>query len=56
MLDKGSVENIVEQYAEAVVKELAPSAVILFGSYVNGVPHEYSDIDVGVIFDGFTGD
>jgi len=28
----------------------------LFGSCVNGKPHEDSDIDVGVIFDGFTGD
>jgi len=39
-----------------VLKEFSPSAVVLFGSYVNGIPHEDSDIDVGVVFDGFTGD
>jgi predicted nucleotidyltransferase len=41
---------------EAVTKEFSPSAVVLFGSYINGVPNDDSDIDVGVIFDGFTGD
>ena len=55
MLDKKTVVNTVEQYAETVRKELSPSAVILFGSYINGNPHEDSDIDVGVVFDGFSG-
>ena len=56
MLDKETVVNTVERYAEAVIKEFAPFAVVLFGSYVNGNPNENSDIDVGVIFNGFTGD
>ena len=56
MLDKGTVINIVERYTEAVKREFSPSAVVLFGSYVNGNPHEDSDIDIGVVFDGFTGD
>ena len=56
MLDKGAVINTVERYADVVTKELSPSAVVLFGSYANGNPHEDSDIDVGVIFNGFTGD
>ena len=56
MLDKGTVMTTVERYAEAVTKEYSPSAIILFGSYVNGTPHEDSDIDVGIVFDGFTGD
>jgi len=30
--------------------------IVLFGSYVNGNPHENSDIDVGVVFNGFAGD
>lgn len=55
MLDKGTVVNTVERYAETVRKELSPSAVILFGSYINGTPNEDSDIDVGVVFDGFSG-
>jgi len=56
MLDKGAVVNTVEQYAETVRKEMSPAAIVLFGSYMNGNPHEDSDIDVGVVFDGFTGD
>ena len=56
MLDTGTVVNTVERFAEAVKKEFSPAAIILFGSYVNGDPHEESDIDVGVIFDGFNGD
>ena len=56
MLDKETVVNTVERYAEAVIKECTPFAVVLFGSYVNGNPNENSDIDVGIIFNGFTGD
>jgi len=54
MLDKTTVINTVERYTEAVTKEFSPSAVVLFGSYVNGNPHEDSDIDVGIIFNGFS--
>jgi len=35
---------------------MSPSAVVLFGSFVHGDPHEDSDIDVGIVFDGFAGD
>ena len=56
MLDKRAVIDAVERYADAVKKEFSPYAVILFGSYVKGEPHEDSDIDVGVVFDGLTDD
>jgi predicted nucleotidyltransferase len=56
MLDKRTLIDTVERYAEAVKREFSPNAVILFGSYINGNPHEDSDIDVGVVFNGFTGD
>jgi len=29
---------------------------LIFGSYVNGNPHEYSDIDIAVICNDFKGD
>jgi predicted nucleotidyltransferase len=35
---------------------LNPKTIVLFGSYVNGNPDEYSDIDIAVIFNGFDGD
>jgi predicted nucleotidyltransferase len=56
MLDKDTVINTVERYADAVKRELSPVAVVLFGSYAKGGAHEDSDIDVGVVFDGFDGD
>ncbi|MCL2224214.1 MAG: nucleotidyltransferase domain-containing protein [Defluviitaleaceae bacterium] len=56
MLDKGTVRQIAERYASEVKKALNPTSVILYGSYVNGTPHEYSDIDIAVVMDGFDGD
>ena len=55
MLDKGAVREIAKEYTNRVKAEYSPKQVILFGSYVNGNPHEYSDIDIAVIFDK-TGD
>ena len=56
MLDKGAAENAARQYADIVAKELSPAAIVLYGSYAKDNPHEDSDIDVAVIFHGFTGD
>ncbi|MCL2880819.1 MAG: nucleotidyltransferase domain-containing protein [Treponema sp.] len=56
MLDQATVVNTVKQYADVVTKELSPAAIVLYGSYAKGNPHEDSDIDVAVIFDGFAGD
>jgi predicted nucleotidyltransferase len=56
MLDKETVISIVQQYANVVTKELSPDAVVLYGSYAKGNPHNDSDIDIAVIFNGFSGD
>ena len=56
MLDNATAINTVERYAEAVKKEFSPAAIILYGSYAKGTPNEDSDIDVAVVFNGFTGD
>ena len=56
MLDKNAALAIAERYAGAVVNEFSPFAVVLFGSYTNGNANGESDIDVGVVFDGFNGD
>ncbi|MCL2154894.1 MAG: nucleotidyltransferase domain-containing protein [Leptospirales bacterium] len=56
MLDKETVINAVERYADAVTKEFSPNSIILYGSYARGTANEDSDIDVAVIFDGFSGD
>jgi predicted nucleotidyltransferase len=56
MLDKGTVIETVGRYADVVTQELSPSAIVLYGSYAKGNPREDSDIDMAVIFNGFTGD
>jgi len=56
MLDKTSVKQIAERYAKVICENLNPKTIILFGSYINGNPHEYSDIDIAVVFDGYDGD
>jgi predicted nucleotidyltransferase len=56
MLDKTTVLTTAERYADAVKREFSPSAVILFGSYAKGDAHDESDIDIGVVFNGFSGD
>ena len=56
MLDKTTAIETARRYAESVKNEFSPSAVVLFGSYVNGTPNDDSDIDVGIIFNGFNGD
>jgi predicted nucleotidyltransferase len=55
MLDKATVREIAFKYAEEVKKILAPDVIILFGSYVNGNPHEWSDIDIAVVINNFQG-
>jgi len=56
MLDKETVRRIANKYAEKVKEVLNPTAIIIFGSYVNGNPNEYSDIDIAIIVQDFNGD
>ncbi|MCL2019005.1 MAG: nucleotidyltransferase domain-containing protein [Oscillospiraceae bacterium] len=56
MLDKTKVRKIASEYSEAVKKILNPDKVILFGSYVNGNPHEWSDIDIAVLVKDIKGE
>jgi len=56
MYDKAEVRQIAHRFADLVRQEYAPHQIILFGSYVNGTPHEDSDIDIAVIFRDFQGD
>ena len=56
MLDKAKVREIANDYSEEVKKVLNPYKVILFGSHVDGTPHEWSDIDIAVLVQGVTGE
>ncbi|GBU20302.1 hypothetical protein R80B4_00178 [Fibrobacteres bacterium R8-0-B4] len=54
-MDKEEALEIAEKYAELVAKEFNPKQILLFGSYLNGTPHEYSDIDIAVVCDKYEG-
>jgi predicted nucleotidyltransferase len=54
-VDKETAFSVAKSYSAAVAKRYATRYVVMFGSYVYGEPHEYSDIDIAVIYDGFTG-
>jgi predicted nucleotidyltransferase len=56
MLDKKQAHEIAVIYADKVTSVLSPDSIILFGSYINGTPHEYSDIDIAVIMNDFQND
>ena len=56
MLGKAKVREIARKYSDEVKKALDPVSVILFGSYVSGNPHEWSDIDVAVLVDNVADD
>ena len=55
MLDKATARELALRYADNVAKQVNPDAVIFFGSYVNGTPHQWSDIDIAVVIDDFSG-
>ena len=55
MLDRAKARQIAQRYTEEVCNVLSPKSVILFGSYAAGNPHEYSDIDIAVVFDNYEG-
>ena len=56
VLDKATAIDLAQRYAFEVEKFLKPRAIVLYGSYANGTASEYSDIDIAVILDGFSGD
>ena len=55
-MDKSKVREIALQYTDIVRQAYQPNKIILFGSYINGNPHEYSDIDIAVVFKNYDGD
>ena len=53
MLDKKEAREVAERYATAVTEVLSPDAIIFYGSYLNGTPHEGSCVDIGVFYNNF---
>ena len=55
-MDKTKAKEIAANYSKEVIKILKPDKIILFGSYVNGIPHMESDIDIAVFVSGLDDD
>lgn len=55
-MGKNDVIEIVRRYKDAVVSEMGPAQVYLYGSYSKGTAHEGSDIDVAVMVPEIKGD
>ncbi len=54
-MDRTTAINKATAYAAEVRKVFNPAAIVMYGSYVNGTATPESDIDIAVIFDGYTG-
>ena len=55
-MDQREALTLARQYAAVVAPELRPDKIVLYGSYAKGAASDKSDIDIAVIFHGFTGD
>ena len=56
MLTQNAVIEIVSNYAHAIeANGVHLRKVILYGSFAKGTQHEWSDIDVALVADEFTG-
>lgn len=47
------IRRFLNEKWELIENQFAPEHVILFGSRINGVPHEYSDIDMIIVSRAF---
>ena len=51
--NKAALRRIIHQYVKALNEVVPIDKVILYGSWVNGKPHEYSDIDLAIFSSNF---
>jgi len=54
-LSEDQVAQIIRGFITELGREIPIKEIILFGSYAQGNPKEYSDIDLAVISDWFEG-
>ncbi len=53
--DPAELELAIRGFIDALEKQIRVEAVVLYGSYAGGQPHEWSDIDLAVISPDFEG-
>ena len=49
------LDKIISEFVALLSKAVRVQAIVLYGSYVNGSPDEWSDIDIAVISPDFEG-
>ncbi len=49
------IDAAIEDLISRLKQDIRLEAILLFGSYANGVPHEWSDVDIAVISPDFEG-
>lgn len=54
-MDRATALSSAAAYAAEVRKVFNPLSIVLYGSYAKGTATPDSDIDVAVIFDGYSG-
>lgn len=55
MYTKENVDKIIRSLIDSIKNEINVGQVYLFGSYANGVPGKYSDIDLAIVSEDFEG-
>ena len=49
------LDRVIAEFVTLVGRAVTVEAIVLYGSYVNGSPDEWSDIDIAVISPDFEG-
>jgi predicted nucleotidyltransferase len=49
MIKNKSINDLVSQIVDKIIREYQPKKIILFGSYAYGEPNEDSDIDLLIV-------
>lgn len=50
---KNAIKRIVQEYVNALEPSIKVDRVVLYGSYANGRPHQWSDIDLVIVSHDF---
>ncbi len=57
MLTRKALNNLLSEVTEELIAlSITPNKIVLFGSYANGGVHAYSDVDVALWSEKFTGE
>lgn len=55
MYTSEALTDLLHRFIAIISPEIHIKGLYLFGSYANGTPHQYSDIDVAIVSDDFRG-